>query len=127
MPSGCAAPTSIFLITVIVLVSNIETGLLLENPWPDFGSTATPLPPVSGISPAGSSVSRLNAVIRPWTPPTAAAVSRASLAAGPGGAEHFVGRVGRGLLGQPCRGQKSNCRGADQAGPSHIKPPGRRR
>ena len=80
MPSGCAAPTSIVLITVIVLVSNIETGLLLENPWPDFGSTATPLPPVSGISPAGSSVSRLNAVIRPGTAATAGVVSVAATA-----------------------------------------------
>ena len=48
MPSGCAAPTSIVLISFIVLVSNIEPGLLLVKPWPDFGSTAAPLPPTVG-------------------------------------------------------------------------------
>src|SRR3954453_3452037 len=80
MPSGRAVPTSIFLITVSVFVSNIDTGLLLENPWPDLGSTATPLPPLSGISPTGASVSRLNTVMRPGTAPTAGAVSGAGTA-----------------------------------------------
>jgi len=75
MPSGRAGATSIFLITFIVLVSNIDTGPLLENPCPDLGSTATPLPPVSGISPTGSSVSRLKIVIRPGVAGTAGVVS----------------------------------------------------
>ena len=68
MPSGCAAPGSMVLMSVMVFVSNIETGLLLVKPWPDFGSTAVPLPPTPAISPAGSSVSRLKIVNRVWTP-----------------------------------------------------------
>jgi hypothetical protein len=59
------------LMSFIVLVSNIEMGLLLVKPWPDFGSTAAPLPPTPAISPAGSSVSRLKIVNRVWTPPAA--------------------------------------------------------
>ena len=68
MPSGLAENgMSIFLMIVSVLVSNIVTGLLLENPWPDLGSMATPLPPLAGISPAGARLSRLNTVMRPAT------------------------------------------------------------
>ena len=37
MPSGCAAPASMVLMSFIVFVSNIEIGLLLVKPWPDFG------------------------------------------------------------------------------------------
>jgi hypothetical protein len=65
MPSGCEAGlTSIVLISFIAFVSNIDTGLLLVKPWPDFGSTAVPLPPMPSISPTGSSVSRLKIVSR---------------------------------------------------------------
>src|SRR6266446_2877510 len=53
MPSGWAAPTSMVLMSVSVFVSNIETGLLLVKPWPDFGSTAAPFPPTPAISPTG--------------------------------------------------------------------------
>jgi hypothetical protein len=43
MPSGLAASAaSIVLMGFIVLVSNIQIGLLLVNPWPVFGSTAVP-------------------------------------------------------------------------------------
>ena len=80
MPSGRAGATSIFLITLSVLVSNIETGELLEKPCPDFVSTATPFPPLSGISPTGASVSRSKTVMRPGTAATAGAVSVAGTA-----------------------------------------------
>ncbi len=72
MPSGCAAPTSMVLISFIVFVSNMETGLLLVKPWPDFGSTAVPFPPTPAISPTGSSVSRLKIVSRVGIAGTAA-------------------------------------------------------
>ena len=66
MPSGLPW-TSIVLSTASVFVSHIATGLLLLKPWPDFGSTATPRALVLGISPTGSSVSRLKTVTRaPW-------------------------------------------------------------
>jgi len=52
------------LITFSVLVSNIGIGLVLEKPWPDLGSTATPCPPVLGISPTDASVSRLYTITR---------------------------------------------------------------
>ena len=42
----------------------MTTGLLVTKPWLDLGSTATPRALVSGISPAGSSVSRLKTVMR---------------------------------------------------------------
>jgi hypothetical protein len=54
-PSG----TSIFLMSVSFFGSNIDRlGWLLAKACPDFGHTATPLPPVSAISPTGASVSR---------------------------------------------------------------------
>src|SRR6266581_3239763 len=79
MPSGAApGPTSMVLINFIVLVSNIDGGLLLVKPWPDFGSTAAPFPPTPSISPLGSSVSRLKIVRRVGT---AGAPGRVSVAA----------------------------------------------
>ena len=81
MPSGRAAPTSMLLIKVIVLVSNIETfGWSLVKPWPDFGSTAAPFPPTPAISPTGSSVSRLKIVNRAGTAGTAGVVPVAATA-----------------------------------------------
>ena len=98
--------------------------MLLEKPWPDFGSTATPLPPVPGISPTGSSVSRLKTVMRPGdgrhgrrrvgrrrATLTAARdvqpasgdvgidVVAAAFAADPGGLQHFVRTRTRRLRG----------------------------
>src|SRR5215469_18704205 len=59
-----AALASMVLIGFSVFVSHITTGLLLANPCPDFGSTTTPFAAALGISPTGSSVSRLKTVIR---------------------------------------------------------------
>ena len=122
MPSGCAVPTSIVLINFIVLVSNIETGLLLVKPWPDFGSTAAPLPPTPSISPTGSSVSRLKIVsrvgrraprarvrgrgggdaaarnVQPASGDVGVDVVPAAFAADPRGLQHFVGSGADGLL-----------------------------
>src|SRR5262249_33950087 len=83
MPSGAASPTSMVLINFIVLVSNMDTGLLLVKPWPDFGSTAVPFPPTPSISPTGSSVSRLKIVSRVGTATAAGLVSVAATAAEP--------------------------------------------
>src|SRR5580765_8142686 len=84
MPSGwkVGGLTSIVLINFIVLVSNIDIGLLLVKPWPDFGSTTAPLPPTPSISPAGSSVSRLKTVSRVRTDDAGAGPSAPGGAAG---------------------------------------------
>ena len=63
MPSGPPS-TSMVLMDGSVLVSHMTTGLLLAKPWLDLGSTAAPRALVSGISPAGSSVSRLKTETR---------------------------------------------------------------
>jgi hypothetical protein len=56
------------LIRVIVFVSNIDTlGWSPVKPWPDFGSTAVPFPPIPAISPAGSRGSRSKIVNRAAT------------------------------------------------------------
>ena len=67
MPSGLPC-TSIVVIGASVLASHIATGLLLEKPCPDFGSTATPRALVFAISPAGASVSRSKTAIRASVP-----------------------------------------------------------
>src|SRR5215472_17172969 len=83
MPSGCAAPTSMVLISFNVLESNMDTcGWSLVKPWPDFGSTTQPFPPTPEISPAGSSVSRLKIVSRFGIAGTSGVVSVAATARG---------------------------------------------
>ena len=141
-----AAPTSIDLISASVLVSNIETGVLLEKPWPDLGSTATPWPPVFGISPTGSIVSRLNTVIAPGhrglrrrrvgrgdgTRPAARNVEasardvgvdvvRSALATNARGFEHLIRTVGRRLLRTKRGGQRRERDRGDQSDVFHAR------
>ena len=53
MISSGRLSTSIVFITFNVVESHIVNGLLVENPWCDFGSTVAPPERIPGIVPTG--------------------------------------------------------------------------
>src|SRR5215510_8749709 len=93
MPSALnRSGTSMVLINVIVLTSNIDGfGWSLVKPWPVFGHTAAPLPPPPGMTP---------------TDRVGVDVVRAALAANSRSLQDLVRPVRSCLEGESCQRQE---------------------